>query len=100
MAVRTTPSETATTRGSLVDRFSVVLVAVAATLWASDTYFRAQLIGHLQPTQIVVLEDGLVSLFLVVFLIRGLPEMRRLSWRGWLAMGLIGLGPQARTTDA
>lgn len=98
MAVRTTPSETATTRGSLVDRFSVVLVAVAATLWASDTYFRAQLIGHLQPTQIVVLEDGLVSLFLVVFLIRGLPEMRRLSWRGWLAMGLIGLGPQAIAT--
>jgi hypothetical protein len=47
MAVRTTPSETATTRGSLVDRFSVVLVAVAATLWASDTYFRAQLNGHL-----------------------------------------------------
>jgi len=76
----------------------VVLVAVAATLWASDAYFRARLIGHLTATQIVVLEDALVSLFLVVFLIRGLPEMRRLSGRGWAAIGLIALGPQAIAT--
>ncbi|HEY8678810.1 MAG TPA: DMT family transporter [Candidatus Dormibacteraeota bacterium] len=82
----------------VVDRFSVVLVAVAATLWASDAYFRARLIGHLTATQIVVLEDALVSLFLVVFLIRGLPEMRRLSGRGWAAIGLIALGPQAIAT--
>jgi len=98
MAVRPMKSEVANPRVNLVDRFSVLLVAVAATLWASDTYFRAQLIGHLKPTQIVVLEDALVSLFLVVFLVRGIPEMRRLSWRGWLAMGLIGLGPQAIAT--
>ena len=69
-------------RGGLIDRFSVVLVAVAATMWASDTYFRAQLIGHLTPSQIVVIEDALVSLFLVAFLLRGLPEMRRLDRRG------------------
>jgi len=91
MAVRPMKSEVANPRVNLVDRFSVLLVAVAATLWASDTYFRAQLIGHLKPTQIVVLEDALVSLFLVVFLVRGIPEMRRLSWRGWLAMGLGGV---------
>ena len=98
MAVRPMKSEVANPRVNLVDRFSVLLVAVAATLWASDTYFRAQLIGHLKPTQIVVLEDALVTLFLIVFLYRGIPEMRRLSWRGWLAMGLIGLGPQAIAT--
>jgi drug/metabolite transporter, DME family len=98
MAVRPMKSEVPNPRVNLVDRFSVLLVAVAATLWASDTYFRAQLIGHLKPTQIVVLEDGLVTLFLVVFLVRGIPEMRRLSWRGWLAIGLIGLGPQAIAT--
>ncbi|HEY0493792.1 MAG TPA: DMT family transporter [Candidatus Dormibacteraeota bacterium] len=98
MAVRTTKAEIATPRAGLVDRFSVVLVAVAATLWASDTYFRAQLVGHLKPTEIVLLEDALITLFLVAFLKRGIPEMRRLSWRGWLAMGLIGLGPQAIAT--
>jgi len=85
-------------RGGLIDRFSVVLVAVAATMWASDTYFRAQLIGHLTPSQIVVIEDALVSLFLVAFLLRGLPEMRRLDRRGWLAIGFIAVGPQAVAT--
>src|SRR5439155_344102 len=88
----------APTRVGLIDRFSVVLIAVAAMLWASDTYFRAQLIGHLTPSQIVVVEDALVSLFLVTFLLRGIPEMRRLDRRGWLAIGLIGVGPQAVAT--
>jgi len=98
MAVQTIEPELGTSRTGLVDRFSVVLIGLAATLWASDTYFRAQLIGHLKPTQIVVLEDALITLFLVAFLVRGIPEMRRLTWRGWLAMGLIGIGPQAIAT--
>src|SRR5256884_6100898 len=88
----------APTRVGLIDRFSVVLIAVAAMLWASDTYFRAQLIAHLTPSQIVVIEDALVSLFLVAFLLRGLSEMRRLDRRGWLAVGLIAVGPQAVAT--
>ena len=100
MAVPTTRSQPMTQprRAGLVDRFSVVLVAVAATLWASDTYFRAQLIGHLKPAQIVVIEDALVSLFLLAFLLRGIPEMRRLDRRGWIAIGLIAVGPQAIAT--
>ena len=83
---------------SLADRFSVVLVAIAATMWASDTYFRVQLIGHLTASEIVFVEDGLITLFLLAFLIRGIPEMRRLQWRQWVAVGLIGLGPQAIAT--
>jgi DME family drug/metabolite transporter len=85
-------------RVGLVDRFSVVLIAVAATMWASDTYFRAQLIGHLKPAQIVVIEDALVSLFLLAFLLRGIPELRRLDRRGWIAIVLIAVGPQAVAT--
>ena len=100
MAVPTTKSKTAAEPApkSLIDRFSVVLVAVAATMWASDTYFRAQLIGHLTASQIVVVEDALITVFLLVLLVRGIPEMRRLHWRQWLAIGLIGLGPQAIAT--
>ena len=81
MAVPTRSSQPAARakRVSPIDRFSVVLVAVAAMLWASDTYFRAQLIGHLKPAQIVVIEDALVSLFLLAFLLRGIPELRRLE---------------------
>src|SRR5207237_3330959 len=100
MAVLKTEAQPAAkpTRVGLIDRFSVVLIAAAATMWASDTYFRAQLIGHLTPSQIVVIEDALVSLFLVAFLLRGIPEMRRLDRRGWLAIGLVAVGPQAVAT--
>ena len=88
MAVPKARSESTAPAGrvGLIDRFSVVLVALAATMWASDTYFRAQLIGHLKPAQIVVIEDALVSLFLLAFLFRGIPELRRLDKRGWLAI--------------
>jgi len=95
--IRSQPAARARQVG-LVDRFSVVLVAVAATMWASDTYFRAQLIGHLKPAQIVVIEDALVSLFLLVFLLRGVPELRRLDRLSWVAIGLIAVGPQAVAT--
>ena len=83
--------------GSLVDRLSVVLVAVAATMWASDVWFRSHLV-HLTASEIVVVEDLLITLALLVFLVRGWSEMRSLSWRGWLAMILIGVGPQAIAT--
>jgi len=100
MAVPTIRSQPAaqTRRVGLIDRFSVVLVAVAATMWASDTYFRAQLIVHLKPAQIVVIEDALVSLFLLAFLLRGIPELRRLDRRGWVAIVMIAVGPQAVAT--
>ena len=59
-----------------VDRFSVILVAVAATMWASDAYFRNQLVQHLSATQIVVAEDALVTLFLLPVLIRSRASFR------------------------
>ena len=84
--------------GISVDRFSVVLVAVAATLWASDAYFRNQLVSHLTPTQIVVAEDGLITLFLLPVLIRSFHELRNLGWKGWLAVVIIAAGAQSLAT--
>src|SRR5579864_4532899 len=101
MAVKTTKLGAARRSSSIVDRFSVVLVALAATLWASDTYFRAQLIpplGKLTASQIVVVEDALITLFLLPFLIRGWREVRRLNGRGLVAVALIAIGPQAVAT--
>ncbi|HSS62162.1 MAG TPA: DMT family transporter [Candidatus Limnocylindrales bacterium] len=88
-----------TTAGSglSVDRFSVILVAVAATMWASDAYFRSQL-SHLSPTQIVVAEDALITLFLLPVLVRSFGELRKLGPRGWLAVGLIAVGAQSLAT--
>ncbi|HET9847445.1 MAG TPA: DMT family transporter, partial [Candidatus Dormibacteraeota bacterium] len=89
-------------RQSIVDRLSVILAAFAAALWASDIWFRSHLvppIGHLTASQIVVVEDGLITLVLLVFFARrAWRETQRLSWRGWLAVILIGVGPQAVAT--
>ncbi len=84
--------------GISVDRFSVVLVAVAATLWATDAYFRNQLVSHLTPTQIVVAEDALITLFLVPVLIRSARELRHLGLRQWIALGIIAAGAQSLAT--
>lgn len=86
------------TGGISVDRYSVILIAVAATLWASDAYFRNQLIDHLSPTQIVVAEDALITLFLLPALMRSIHELRNLGPRGWLAVGIIAVGAQSLAT--
>jgi drug/metabolite transporter, DME family len=86
-----------TTR-TLLDRYSVLLVALAAMLWASDVYFRNQLVTHLQPSQIVVAEDALVTLFLIPVLVRSWGELNQLGARGWIAVGLIAAGAQALAT--
>jgi drug/metabolite transporter (DMT)-like permease len=90
--VNTTPSRAG------IDRYSVILVAVAATLWVSDAYFRNQLIKHLSPTQIVVAEDALIALFLLPVLIRSWHELSGLGVRGWIAVGLIAVGAQSLAT--
>ena len=82
----------------LIDRYAVVFVALAATLWASDAYFRNQLVRHLSATQIVVAEDALVTLFLLPVLIRSRHELRLLGARGWTAVGIIAAGAQALAT--
>jgi DME family drug/metabolite transporter len=99
MAVPVTKKQAVSERrtGSVADRFSVLLVALAATMWASDIWFRSHLV-HLTASQIVVIEDGLITIALLAYLVRGRSEMRRLSWRGWLAVVLIGVGPQAVAT--
>jgi len=82
----------------VIDRFSVVFVAVAATFWASDAYFRNQLISHLSATEIVVAEDALIALLLVGVLYRSRSELKKLTLRGWLAVGIIAAGAQALAT--
>ncbi len=82
----------------LIDRYAVVFVALAATLWASDAYFRNQLVTHLSASQIVVAEDALVTLFLLPALIRSRHELRKLGARGWTAVALIAAGAQALAT--
>ncbi|MEP6752468.1 MAG: DMT family transporter [Candidatus Dormiibacterota bacterium] len=82
----------------VIDRYAVVFVALAATMWASDAYFRNQLVQHLSATQIVVAEDALITLFLLPVLIRSRHELRLLGARGWTAVAVIAAGAEALAT--
>jgi drug/metabolite transporter (DMT)-like permease len=85
-------------RSRFVQSGSVVLVGVAAALWAFDAYFRPGLTKQLSPGQIVLVEDLLISLCLVPVIAANLGELRRLSRRRWLALAAIAFGPQAVAT--
>jgi drug/metabolite transporter (DMT)-like permease len=85
-------------RTRFLESGSVVLVGVAAALWAFDAYFRPGLTRQLSPGQIVLVEDLLISLCLVPVVLLNLAELRRLSGRRWLALAAIAFGPQAIAT--
>src|ERR1700682_755896 len=94
MAVRTERSQAAAPAGrsSFIDRFSVVVVALAAVIWVSDAYFRNPLTNHLTASQIVFAEDALVTIFLLPLLLGGWKELGRLTARQWLSLLVIGGG--------
>jgi drug/metabolite transporter (DMT)-like permease len=85
-------------RSRYLEAGSVLLVGVAAALWAFDAYFRPGLTKQLSSGQIVLVEDLLISLCLVPVLISNAAQLRRLSGRRWLALAAIALGPQAVAT--
>jgi drug/metabolite transporter (DMT)-like permease len=87
-----------TPRSRFLEAGSVVLVGVAAALWAFDAYFRPGLTKQLSSGQIVLVEDLLISLCLLPVLVANLSSLRRLSGRRWLALAAIAIGPQAVAT--
>ena len=85
-------------RFQFLEAGSVVLVGVAAALWAFDAYFRPGLTKQLSSGQIVLVEDLLISLCLVPVLVANASSLRSLSPRRWLALAAIAIGPQAIAT--
>ena len=85
-------------RLQLLESGSVVLVGIAAALWAFDAYFRPGLTTQLSSGQIVLVEDLLISLCLLPVLFLNIAELRGLSGRRWLALAAIAIGPQAVAT--
>jgi len=95
-----TTHETPRARTGLLDRYSALIITVAAALWAADAYFRPSLVNHshLSASQIVLVEDLLISLCFVPVIGRVARELRAVSWRTWLALAVIAAGPQALAT--
>ena len=87
-----------------IDRFAVVLVAVAAMLWGTDALFRAPLLSHLpsdrllQSTQLVFMEHLVLTIACLPLLWRARREIRRLTAAQWWAVAAIGIGASALAT--
>ena len=88
----------------MIDRLAVLLVALAAMLWGTDTLFRAPLLEHLagdpilQATQIVTMEHIVLAIVCLPILWLGWREIRSLTWPQWRAIILIGVGASALAT--
>jgi len=90
---------TGAVRHSPFDRYSAVFITLAAAMWASDAYFRPALVKDgLSSSQIVFLEDLLISLCFLPMIVGVVAELRRASWRDWLSLAIIAAGPQAFAT--
>jgi drug/metabolite transporter (DMT)-like permease len=88
----------------LADRFAVVLVALGAMLWGTDTLFRIPLLHHLSPSPLVQ-STQLVLMEHVILVICTLPlpwlardQIRRLNRRQWAAIAAIGVGASGLAT--
>jgi drug/metabolite transporter (DMT)-like permease len=87
-------------RTGLMDRYSALFFTLAAALWAVDAYFRPDLVNHwkLSASEIVLVEDLLISLCFLPVMRRVARELRAASWRTWVALAVIAAGPQAFAT--
>lgn len=75
-----------------------IAVAIAAAMWATDAYFRPALTRQLSASQIVFVESLLIALCFLPVIGRVRRELRRLTARQWVAMGIVALGAQAFAT--
>lgn len=87
-----------------VDRLAVILVALAAMLWGTDSIFRIPLLQHLgkaplmQSTQLVFMEHLVLTLAVIPILWINRAEIARLTRVQWLAVAAIGVGASALAT--
>ena len=87
-----------------VDRFAVVLVALAAMLWGTDTFFRVPMLQRLSKdpllgaVQVVFAEHVTLTLLVLPILWLARREIARLDRRQWAAIVAIGVGASALAT--
>ncbi len=98
------PTEPACHPYTVIDRFSVLLVALAAMLWGTDTVFRSPLLTHigggpiLQATQIVTMEHIVLTIVCLPILWLAAREIRALTRAQWIAIVAIGVGASGLAT--
>src|SRR5438552_3816482 len=75
-----------------------ILVTFAAMLWAVDAPFRKLLTIELSSPAIVLMEHLMVSVCVLPLLLTRLAELKRLTFRGWLAIIFVSCGGSALAT--
>ncbi len=79
-------------------RGGVLLVALGAATWGTDTVLRAPLYAALAPVLVVLGEHVILSFYSVPAIFRRWRELRRLGARDWAALGFVGWGGSAAAT--
>lgn len=76
----------------------VLLVALGASIWGTDTVLRAPLGAALAPVLVVLGEHLILSLYAIPAVARGWREMRTLNLARWAALLFVGFGGSAIAT--
>ncbi len=80
---------------SSLQKFGPYLIFFAAMLWATDAPFRLHLTKDLPSNLIVLGEHFFDTLIALPILFWGRAELKKLNWRGWLAIILVAIGGSA-----
>ena len=79
-------------------RTGIALVALGSALWGTDALFRRGLALELPSVEVVFWEHLLLVLFTLPLIVRGLRILRRLPWRDWAAIAVVGGGSSVAAT--
>lgn len=81
-------------------KFAPYLVFIAAMLWATDAPFRVHLTQSLSSNFIVLGEHFFDVLFILPILFFNFKEIKKLSYKEWLAILVIAIGGSALASIA
>ncbi len=79
-------------------RRGTLLVALGASLWATDLIFRRGPAQELAATEVVFWEHLILAAVCLPILFRNTAALRRLNWRDWVAIVLVGAGSSVLAT--
>jgi drug/metabolite transporter (DMT)-like permease len=92
------PAQTDRARPGSTTAIGTAIVAVAASLWATDVFFRRHLATSISATEIVFWEHVVLTLAVLPILLRAGSALRRLRPVDWLAVIVVGGGASVTAT--
>ena len=81
-----------------LSNLGLILVALGAATWATDTFWRTKLAAVFSPVTLVLGEHLVLAFFAIPAVIIGWREIRKLNVGQWTALAFIGWGGSAVAT--